>query len=356
MKKIKLFLGGYVNYLNAQNINCRALSEHLDKNRFEMMTILSHIGNANDFKRTEGVRYIRGRWPMRFFQYYVWFRGVAWADVAYLPKGEIPKYCLLIAKLFNTKVFSTLEGIISETDLSKIPEKHRSDYLNSFNLYYPHLYPITEFIRKDVGRRRGYRFAPETLYLGVDSKRFINPGKRIDGLRNAVFIGNKLPTKNIFDFIEASQQHPDIQFHIIGDNLLKEGTIQEYIEHNNLKNVTYHGRLDHEHLSQVLKTMDLMFFPSRSEGFPKVMLETACAGVPTLCYDDYGAQEWITSGVDGYVVRTKEEAFAIIQELKDNPEKLKELSRNAVELGKRFDWSVLVKEWEKVIIKIYNEK
>ena len=39
-----------------------------------------------------------------------------------------------------------------------------------------------------------------------------------------------------------------------------------------------------------------------------------------------------------------------------NPEELKELSRNAIELGKRFDWSVLVKKWEMVIEKIYNEK
>ncbi|MDO4818812.1 MAG: hypothetical protein Q3994_00340 [Prevotella sp.] len=120
MEKIKLFLGGYVNFLNAQNINCRALSEHLDQKQFEMMTILSHIGNANDFKRTEGVRYIQGRWPMRFFQYYVWFRGVAWADVAYLPKGECDKWCRFVAKVFHTKVFTTIEGIMDDVLLSRM--------------------------------------------------------------------------------------------------------------------------------------------------------------------------------------------------------------------------------------------
>ena len=98
--------------------------------------------------------------------------------------------------------------------------------------------------------------------------------------------------------------------------------------------------------------MDLMFFPSRSEGFPKVMLETACAGVPTLCYGDYGADEWITSGVDGFVVNTFEEAKSVIQELIDHPERLNMLSQNAVELGKRFDWKVLVKDWEEEIIRI----
>lgn len=354
MKKIKLFLGGYVNYLNAQNINCRALSEHLDKNQFELMTILSHIGNANDFKRTEGVRYIRGRWPMRFFQYYVWFRGVALADVAYLPKGECDRWCRFVAKVFHTKVFTTIEGIMDDVLLSRMKDPQK--YLDHFRAYGNNLYSITKYIASREKIVNSIECQDTILYLGVETKNFCKPHKEITGLNDVVFIGNDPIRKNARGFIEAAEKFPDINFHIAGGNKLEDCTIEEYIASKSLNNVIYHGSLDHTRLAKLLSSMDLMFFPSRSEGFPKVMLETACAGVPTLCYDDYGAQEWITSGVDGYVVRTKEEAFAIIQELKDNPEKLKELSRNAVELGKRFDWSVLVKKWEKVIIKIYNEK
>ena len=36
MKKIKIFLGAFVNYQAAQNINCRSLSKHLDKDKFEV--------------------------------------------------------------------------------------------------------------------------------------------------------------------------------------------------------------------------------------------------------------------------------------------------------------------------------
>ena len=358
MKKIKVFLGGYVNFLNAQNINCRALSEHLDKKRFEVSTMLfpEVSANAHDFKPVANVRYIRAKRPMLLFSWVAYLKGIMWADVAYLPKGENHRFCMWIAKLCKTKLFSTLEGLISDTDLSKIKENKREKYLHSFFDFEPHFYSITRFLIKDVGRRRGYHFASEVLYLGVNSKQFLNTLKKMDKLKNIVFIGNKLPTKNIYDFIEASILFPSIKFHIIGDNLLKESTIQEYIIQHNLTNITYHGRLDHTQMSNLLVSMDLMFFPSRSEGFPKVMLETACAGVPTLCYDDYGADEWITSGKDGYVVHTKEEAFAVNRELMANPEKLKELSRNSIELGKRFDWSVLVKKWEMVIEKIYNEK
>ena len=37
--KTKVFLAGYINYANAQNINCRALASYLDKNRFEVFTM-----------------------------------------------------------------------------------------------------------------------------------------------------------------------------------------------------------------------------------------------------------------------------------------------------------------------------
>ena len=35
MKKKKIFLGGYVNILNAQNINCKSLSIHLNKDKYK---------------------------------------------------------------------------------------------------------------------------------------------------------------------------------------------------------------------------------------------------------------------------------------------------------------------------------
>jgi len=165
-------------------------------------------------------------------------------------------------------------------------------------------------------------------------------------------IGNDLNRKKASEFIQMALAFPDLSFHIVGGNDINGQTVSDYLRKVKATNVIYHGMLDHTQLSALLEQMDLMFFPSRSEGFPKVMLETACAGIPTLCYDDYGAQEWISSGKNGFVVSTFEEAQAVIQDLIDNPEQLHELSKNAIELGKRFDWKVLVKDWEMEIERI----
>lgn len=352
-KRIKVFLGGYVNFLNAQNINCRALSEHLNKERFEVWTMTFWYQNANDFKKLPGVHYLHAYRPIRFLGWIPYFIGLLRCDVAFLPKGEYVGFCRFIAKIFNCKTFCTLEGILDEVLLSRQKDPH--GLMENYKSYEPHLYAITRFIKEREEKINGILTTDKVLYLGVDSDRFLAPkGKLSNKIKNIVFIGNDLIRKECKEFLHLSKQFSNLQFHIIGGNQLDGDTIENYLRREKLTNVTYHGRLDHTRMASLLQQMDLMFFPSRSEGFPKVMLETACAGVPTLCYDDYGAQEWITSGKDGFVVHTYDEAVAVVEDLVAHPEKLPALSQHAIELGKRFDWSRLVKNWEEVIEEIYK--
>jgi len=344
MNKIRLFLGGYVNFLNAQNINCRAISEHIDKSRFRVTTMLFWYENARDFKPTEGVRYLKVRRPARLWRRLAYLRGIASADVAYLPKGEIDRYCRAVAHIFRTKVFTTVEGMIDELNISRHAE--------NLAKYGPNLYAITKYMKSKIGKSRDYKFNERVLYLGVDSKFFSYTERKHCGLKNIIFIGNTPSIKNVYDFFEAARLNPDLNFHMVGGNTLKDGTVEGYIRDHNLANITYHGSLDHTSLARLLHDMDLMYFPSRSEGFPKVHLETASAGVPTLCYGDYGATEWITPWENGIVVDTKEEAFTAIGRLKTNPALLAAMSDNAVKLSRRFDWNNLIADWEREIQRI----
>ena len=355
MKKIKVFLGGYVNFLNAQNINCRALSEHLDKEKFEMWTMKFWYQNAKDFEKVPGVHYLKSRRPSRIFGWLPYFIGIMRADVAFLPKGEYIYMCRTLGKLFHCKIFTTIEGMISGTNLEK---QLRTKYgLDGFKVYQPYVYGITRAICEQMARDHAIPTQKKVLYIGVEAERFTNNRKQEGkALRNVVFIGNNIQYKGIEDFLKVAEVFPSVNFHCVGGNQMHDGLLETYIQQHGLKNVTYHGLLDHTQMAALLQTMDLMFFPSRSEGFPKVMLETACAGVPTLCYGDYGAEEWITIGKNGFVVKTFDEAQSVIQSLAEHPEQLVELSKNAIELGKRFDWSVLVKDWEKEIIRLATEK
>jgi len=166
-KKIRLFLGGYVNFLNAQNINCRALSEHLDKDRFEVWTMLFWYQNAKDFRRVPGVHYLKSRRPVRFLGWipYVW--GLLRCDVAFLPKGEYPRLCRIVAWLGGCRTFNTIEGILDDDFLAqkRSPQKVISDYRR----FQPRLYAITRFIARREAVAHGLNVRDHILYLGVES-------------------------------------------------------------------------------------------------------------------------------------------------------------------------------------------
>ena len=118
-KKIKVFLGGYVNCTNAQNLNCRALAKYLDKDKFECAVMLFPNGNLPVDSDLDGVKLFSCRHPIRYWHYITFLCGIMWCDVAYLPKGEIWKFCSKCLKLFRKKSFITVEGVIFGTNLEK---------------------------------------------------------------------------------------------------------------------------------------------------------------------------------------------------------------------------------------------
>jgi glycosyltransferase involved in cell wall biosynthesis len=95
--------------------------------------------------------------------------------------------------------------------------------------------------------------------------------------------------------------------------------------------------------------MDLHLFPSRSEGFPKVVLETAAAGVPSIVYADYGAGDWLSDGADGVVVETLADVEEVLKELSVNSQRLRKLSLGARRLAERYDWKHIAHHWDEKI-------
>ena len=51
-----------------------------------------------------------------------------------------------------------------------------------------------------------------------------------------------------------------------------------------------------------------------------------------------------------------EEVKDIIVRLIDEPQRLETISSNSVILASKYDWKVLIKDWEKVIEDLFNEK
>jgi glycosyltransferase involved in cell wall biosynthesis len=353
MKKIKVFLGAYINLINAQNLNCRAIARHLDKEKFEVYTLELHSGTFPS-EPMNGVNIFRCFYPHKISKYIGYLWGIFHADVVYLPKGEICKWNRFWIKLLRKKSFRTVEGIYGKEMLGQILDSGVSyeEFKNAFHNY-DKIFSITKFLGEYNQRHHGIVSEPDPLYLGTDTDLFLNENKKITSLKNIIFIGRLKERKGIFDVLETAREFPEIKFYLAGDGEDKE-KINLFIKTEKLSNVSLLGTLTHKELSDRLKTMDLHLFPSRSEGFPKVTLETAAAGVPSVVYPDYGADEWITNGENGFIVQNLEALKELVYKLQKKPEILSEVSKNAIALAKRFDWKTQIREWEKVIKEIYE--
>lgn len=355
MKKIKVFLGGYINLSNAQNINSRSIANNLNKKQFDVFALEIYSGNLPSLSKNI-VKTFTCSYPHKVSQYIGFLWGIFKCDIAYLPKSECHKWNEFWVKLLRKKHFSTIEGILDDIALNNavIQLGNKKNVIDKYNDF-EHLYSITRYLRNYNFDNLGIKSQEKILYLGTDTETFINTDKKPNSIKNIIFIGNDLIRKGIFDYLELAGKNPSLSFHVVGTGNGQIDLSNE-ITKNNLNNVIYHGGITHKQLIEILKSIDLHILPSHSEGFPKVTLETAAAGVPSLLYSDYGANEWIDDHENGFVVHTLEQMQEVLNELLVAPELLQSMSINAIDLAKRFDWKVLVKDWENEIITIVRSK
>ena len=101
MKKKKIFLGAYINYLNAQNINCQSIATHLDKSKYDVKTLLLSESESIELQNIQTIKVRNNRLSI----FYAFLSGLIWADVAYLPKHQsTPRSLLRLNKIFGTKL------------------------------------------------------------------------------------------------------------------------------------------------------------------------------------------------------------------------------------------------------------
>ena len=337
--KQKVFLGAYVNSINAQNLNCRALVQYIDSKKFECGAIEIESGELTSI--SSSIKIFKAYWPHKISKYWSYLRGILWADIVYLPKVELSKWCRFFCWVFQKKSFSTMESVDEGLNWNKQLKNfgNKRAYLKHYKGFNK-LFAISKFIAEKNSDLHAISF-DGLLPLGVDSSCFDSHIK--EELRSIVIIGNNLLYKGWDLYLQLAEAFPKITFHVVGSGM---GFVNPKEESNHLNNVVCHGQLKHKELNKILQTVDLHILPSRNEGFPKVVLECAAAGIPSLLFSDYGANEWMEGG---FVVDKNEEMKQIINLLLQDPNRLRQASSQSILLAEKYDWKHVVKRWEEVL-------
>lgn len=183
--------------------------------------------------------------------------------------------------------------------------------------------------------------------ISSDKVRVIPNGTQDLGFRQRTFetlrigiIGRIAPEKGQDIFVRAVRllagEFPDARFVICGAPIFGA---EKYFE--NVRNlaeglpITFLGW--REDIAEVLRELDLLAVPSKTEGMPRVLLEAFSAGVPVIAFPVGGIPEVILDGETGFLVNNAStEALASrIHEIARNPTSLREVAWNARQAWER---------------------
>lgn len=174
--------------------------------------------------------------------------------------------------------------------------------------------------------------------------------------KRIISIGRISPEKGFLDLVKIfniiSNDYPDWHLDIIGDGVEKEKLIK-YIKDSKIEEkVTLHGFQDKEYIYEMLTNSSIYLMTSYTESFGIVLLEAMSCGLPCIAFASAeGANEIITSGRDGYLIKNRNFS-AYIQKVEDliNDEKIrKKIGHEGRRTVKKYGPDMVGKEWFRLL-------
>ena len=115
---------------------------------------------------------------------------------------------------------------------------------------------------------------PNFIPLDTSTPHLAKPGA--EKISTVVYVGRVTKLKGCDDIITVACQRPDLTFRLIG-------YLSEEIRCLPAPpNVLFLGELEKEQVQVELQQADLLLFPSRTEGFPTVVMEAMLHGLPVI--------------------------------------------------------------------------
>jgi glycosyltransferase involved in cell wall biosynthesis len=207
----------------------------------------------------------------------------------------------------------------------------------------------------------------ETKYLVADfsllnQKTYLFPNVRKSSTifrqgpfrKRFVFLGQVCREKGVCELIEAADSLPDeYQVDIYGQ--IVESELEEKIRHSK---AFYKGSLKPDGVIKKLADYDVLVLPTfwKGEGYPGVIIEAFCAGVPVIATSLDGIKEIVSHGKNGLLVQPKNVAELAGAMRSITMACYPEFSKNAKKSFQQFDSSIATQRFLEAINVEYCEK
>ncbi len=346
MAKLKLFLAAYINYPNAQNVNCEHIARYIDKDEFEVHVMYTHKLPIDKAKYEAMGIHLHKLIHHRFIWYWskLWHMWLANCDIYYIPKSEITdekfmNHCRGGGKRF----ISSIEGVVGE----QIPvnDGRQRSYFSKCD----GVFSISECIQESA--KKCWNMKTPVLYLGVDEPAMKPKEKR--NVTNIIWIGSVISRKRPGYLLECAKAFPELQFTMIGDGDQSQW-ISKRIQDEHISNAKMTGRIPNEKVYEFLAEADLLLMTSDKEGLPKVIGEAMCMGVPSIYINECYRVDYVENGSNGYGVASLDEMMQVLKELVEKPELYQVLSRNAKKSIQPYLWPNLIKQYEEYFGSVFK--
>jgi len=263
----------------------------------------------------------------------------------------------------------------------KDPHVARVAMLHSSHLDYPHTYGaptmpehepilsrlgmfdafvlITEEHKRDILEEFGPR---DTIHaIPHDAPRSVDPSESGKDPWLGVGIGRFVERKNWDQVIRAFAQvvavHPEARFELWGMGELQPDYESLIAELGIADSFRIMGSTDDA--AAVFRRASYSVLAGIREGFGLVLVESMAQGTPAVAYDGkYGASDIIRHETDGLLVRygDTEGLAAGMLAMVEDPDRAREMGRQAVQVGERFSLELCVERWLQVYCDAVEQK
>ena len=243
-------------------------------------------------------------------------------------------------KQFNNLSLKTFKSKIAITDYY-VKKKVLKGYLKRNTSFIAISTDSFNFIKKTIP----ITFAKNLLYNAINLNRFSTQNTSRD-INRIVIIGSLVNKKGQDLAIETIKilhtRNISAHLDILGDGPDFE-ILQNLIDSHHLSNfITLHGNVDHP--ETFLSEASIYLHTAIYEPFGLVLIEAMALGLPVVCTDAKGNRDIIQEGINGFMIKDRNPNLIAdkIELLIYDPKLWNSMSRNGVEISKKYDISLYV--------------